>query len=238
MKKGMVSAAGLEPAASTVSTWRSNQAELSGQTRSHNKPQTQQLPYSSTANVPCQGSAVPFGPSPVGLSHSFQEDANKPESRQQTSGKPEQAALIPPFTITSPPRTKKTSQRIVRFGKHKEHIRVMPSKAYCDWEKEALTQAPLIKAALRKAGVETPITDAVSVAATFYRDANRGDVAGFLQALGDYLQKAGILADDVLIDSWDGSRLKKDGLNPRIEVCITALPGAQRPFVFTKGGSQ
>ena len=61
----------------------------------------------------------------------------------------------------------------------------------------------------------------VNVAATFYRDALRGDATGYYQALADLLQAAGIVANDVLCVSWDGSRLAKDAQRPRIEVVLT-----------------
>lgn len=39
----------------------------------------------------------------------------------------------------------------------------------------------------------------------------------------DWLQRAGVLANDRQIASWDGSRLDKDASRPRVEVAIEVL---------------
>jgi len=65
-----------------------------------------------------------------------------------------------------------------------------------------------------------PITDEVNCRALFYRDALRGDAVGYYQALADALEEAGIVKNDRLIVSWDGSRLLKDADIPRIEVTL------------------
>jgi hypothetical protein len=131
------------------------------------------------------------------------------------------------FFIHGAPRTKKTSQRIVRIGKH---AKILPSKAHEEWFAIAMSQGATIRRQLKAAGVLLPITGQVAVKATFYRDALRGDATGYYQALADALQMPhgkrgglGIVVDDKQIAHWDGSRLDKDKGNPRIEVEITAL---------------
>lgn len=147
------------------------------------------------------------------------------------------------FQITGAPRTKKTSNRIVRFGRNKEFIRILPSAAHEEWFSQAMTQAPMILTALRDDGFDLPLTGPVHVAATFYREALVGDLLGYEQALADWLQKpiqrshrgkwrlirggAGIIVDDAQIVSWDGSRLAKDSKCPRIEVAIIRLGAEQ-----------
>ena len=42
-------------------------------------------------------------------------------------------------------------------------------------------------------------------------------------ALADALEEAGIVENDRLIVSWDGSRLLKDAATPRIEVMLEAV---------------
>lgn len=74
-----------------------------------------------------------------------------------------------------------------------------------------------------------PLAVPVNCAAVFYRDANRGDLFGYLQGLGDFLQKWGIIEDDVLIRTSDGSRLDKDASRPRVEVVLTPLPQPGEP---------
>lgn len=123
------------------------------------------------------------------------------------------------FTIPGPPRTKKTSNRLVKFGnRHK----ILPSKAFEQWN--LATQYILVNARARglaPAGT-FPISHVMNCCAVIYRDALRGDAVGYYQALADALQEAGIVENDRLIVSWDGSRMLKDAKNPRIEVTLTA----------------
>lgn len=119
--------------------------------------------------------------------------------------------MILSFTITGPPRTKKTSNRIVRCGKfHK----VLPSLAFIEWNKSA--QLQLAKAKADYEGL--PITLDVNCNAWIYREALRGDAVGYYQAIADALQEAGIVKNDAQIISWNGSQLDKDAKRPRIEV--------------------
>lgn len=76
------------------------------------------------------------------------------------------------------------------------------------------------------------LTAPVLIEAVFYRDANRGDLMGFHQALGDVLQTGGVLANDELIKGWPmprdgGLPLRKDAKRPRIELVITAVQPQQ-----------
>ncbi len=119
------------------------------------------------------------------------------------------------FGISGAPRTKKTSNRIFRAGKR---LRIMPSAAHQAWFERAMLDAPKIRRRLESFDCKLPITTPVSVRAEFYRDANRGDATGYYQALADYLERAGIIANDKLIADWDGSRLFVDREFPHIEV--------------------
>jgi len=141
---------------------------------------------------------------------------------------------IPGFKVVGPPRTKKTHNRIIQIpikgarrcrccGKIPSVPRVLPSEQYELWEKSALAQAFGIRAGLERAGVALPIASLVNVRALIYREADVGDVAGYIQAVGDMLQAAGILKNDKQIESWDGSRRLKDATNPRVEIFITVL---------------
>lgn len=60
----------------------------------------------------------------------------------------------------------------------------------------------------------------VSVEAAIYRQRATGDVQGFQQALGDFLEGQGILQNDRLIEHWDGTRRLKDAAVPRVELII------------------
>ena len=121
------------------------------------------------------------------------------------------------LTIPGPPRTKKTGQRIVKVGKFSK---ILPSKAYLDWEKAALVALAPGIARLQNM---LPLDFDMSCAAEIYRDADRGDACNYYQAIADMLQKAGIIANDVLIRHWDGSRLLKDAARPRIVVTLEEI---------------
>lgn len=142
--------------------------------------------------------------------------------------------VLPGFTISGPPRTKKNSSRIVTIpfkggkrcpccGRVDGFPKLLPSKAYEEWEGFALEQCLRIKAKLRQRGIELPIAGLVSIEALIYREQLSGDTVGFYQAIGDMLQAAGILVDDQQIEDWDGSRRLKDAARPRVEIFITVV---------------
>jgi len=120
------------------------------------------------------------------------------------------------FTLAGAPRTKKNHNRLVwvRGG-----ARIIPSRAFMEWHEQAARQAWTIKAAINRV-VELPVRADVWVTACFYYKGNAGDLNGYQQALGDWLQDCGFIANDRQIVSWDGSRREKDNQNPRIEVMI------------------
>jgi Holliday junction resolvase RusA-like endonuclease len=121
------------------------------------------------------------------------------------------------LVVVGPPRTKKTGQRIVKVGKFSK---ILPSKAYLDWERSAILHLTPHLAKLRDT---LPLECAVNCSATFYRDADRGDACNYYQALADMLQKAGVIRNDVQIEQWDGSRLSKSDTYPRIEVLLEEI---------------
>ncbi len=136
------------------------------------------------------------------------------------------------LTIPGAPRTKKNHAQIVQaLGRPV----LVPSPQYKKWFRGAMSHVPVFHSAFNQVGVPIPITNQVSVKATFFRDANIGDAVGYYESLGDFLQAprykngkrtrngAGIIEDDRQIRDWDGSRLKKDAACPRIEVAITII---------------
>lgn len=125
--------------------------------------------------------------------------------------------------ISGPPRTKKTSNRLVMAG---GRPRVLPSAAWSTWTKSArITVDGLPVSWSGKLSIETGkgLLGAVPLncAALFYRDARRGDAVGFYQGLADLLEKRGIIPNDACLVSWDGSRLLLDRQNPRVELTLT-----------------
>jgi Holliday junction resolvase RusA-like endonuclease len=120
------------------------------------------------------------------------------------------------FTIEGAPRTKKNHGKRVKRGKR---VFSVSSDAHKLWEQKALWQLRQ----QRQLYVGWPLVEPVSVRAIVYREANVGDLVGYLQAIGDALEGAGILADDKWIASWDGSRLLKDAARPRVEIEIVTM---------------
>lgn len=119
------------------------------------------------------------------------------------------------FVIPGDPRTKKTHQRILRTRDGRPFV--APSQQWVAYEKDALS---LVNQFISQFSDYFPINYKVEIEALFYRKADVGDITNYEQGLGDLLQNAGILADDKLIDSWDGSRKLKDAAVPRVEVTI------------------
>lgn len=119
----------------------------------------------------------------------------------------------PHLVVYGPPRTKKTSNRIVRAGRRRY---VLPSEPHQRWFCSAL---PQLKTQWRRLPLAVPI----GVRAIFYRDRATGDLCNYMQALADALERAGVVRNDRLIGSWDGSRLRKDPKCPRVELTITEL---------------
>lgn len=119
------------------------------------------------------------------------------------------------LVIPGRPITKKNSQSII-INRRTNRPMVIPSKAYREYEEAALWH-------LKSYRGET-ITRPVNVCARYWMPNHRGkpDLLGLQQATADILEAAGIVEDDVLIVSWDGSRVMGiDRDNPRVEITIT-----------------
>ena len=115
------------------------------------------------------------------------------------------------IVIMGEPKTKKNSQRIVMCGRFPK---IMPSKAYCEYEKTAVWQL---------AGHRVGIDKRVNVQCRYYMKTKRKvDLVNLLEATDDILVKAGVLLDDNsnIIASHDGSRVLLDRLCPRVEIEI------------------
>lgn len=170
------------------------------------------------------------------------------------------------ITIVAKPTTKKTSNRTWDIGRRCPHCTrgertlVMPSEAYEDFEASV---APALQAAMAKRSADretcprctdgkrsgrtclgcggtgrraVPFRTPVLVEAVFFRERAVGDLAGFIQALGDVLEVGGVVANDRLIAGWPmprdgGLPLRKDADRPRIELYVTPVPEVQ-PDLF------
>jgi Holliday junction resolvase RusA-like endonuclease len=130
------------------------------------------------------------------------------------------------MVLLGAPRTKKNHGRRIwrrdrRTGRNRPYH--IPSAAHELWHDKAMWRAREAAALAGWAKATTP----VHVRALVYRHALVGDLNGYQQAIGDMLEHAGVLDDDKLIASWDGSRLLKDAGNPRVELEIEII-GAPR----------
>lgn len=128
------------------------------------------------------------------------------------------------LVVRGAPRTKKTSNQIWRAKKGRRII--VPSQAWLLWVATAsirwytADEAPQLWPRPAR-----PLLDwRVNVCATFFRDADRGDAVGYYQGLADLLERFGIVPNDRLFVSWDGSTLRVDRDEPRVEVTLTPVP--------------
>lgn len=126
------------------------------------------------------------------------------------------------LTVTGAPRTKKTSNRLVKVGRFRK---VLPSKAWEHWVKHARVQGTMDATDMTWHYTERmlPLAVPLHITAIFYRDARRGDLVGYMQGLADLLEKRGVIANDRQLVNWDGTRLDLDRDNPRTEVTLTEV---------------
>ena len=125
------------------------------------------------------------------------------------------------LVISGQPITKKNSQVIRCIN---GYPLVNQSKAYRAYEKMAL------KAMLVYPG-ET-IVGPVAVKVLYWlKDRRRPDLTNLLQATADILEKAGVIANDRNIVSWDGSRIMGVSRNPRAEITIRPVSQRQERWI-------
>ena len=112
------------------------------------------------------------------------------------------------------PITKKNSQRILRNRAGKPFI--APSAQYESYAADCVMQIPQDA----RLGIRQPC----QVRCVYYMPTRRAvDLTNLLEATDDILVAAGVLKDDncQIIASHDGSRVRYDKNNPRVEVYIT-----------------
>ena len=111
------------------------------------------------------------------------------------------------------PRTKKNSGRILRRG---SRYFIAPSEAFERYQRDCIRQTP--------GNLRQYITDMVNVRCVYYMPTHRRvDLLNLMAATLDILVKAGVLADDncKIAAAHDGSRVRYDKNNPRVEITIT-----------------
>lgn len=124
------------------------------------------------------------------------------------------------LVIWGAPRTKKTHNMLARAG---GRMIVLPSKAWTRWVKTARLEYTFPHPGFPCEITPRPFATPIAVRALFFRDANRGDLVGYMQGLADLLEQRQILTNDRLIESWDGTRLLLDRERPRVELHITPV---------------
>lgn len=118
------------------------------------------------------------------------------------------------FTILGKPATKKNSSRIIQC---KGRPMLIPSKAYLDYERDALWQIP----AEAKQEIDKPC----KVTTVFYMPDNRRvDASNLVSAIHDILVKGRVIADDSRsivshLEAW----CETDKENPRTEIEVRIL---------------
>jgi Holliday junction resolvase RusA-like endonuclease len=117
------------------------------------------------------------------------------------------------ITLLGKPITKKNSMRIISCG---GRPRLIQSKAYLAYEEDCLKQL---------CGGWIPVNVPIEASCKYYlKDKRKTDLTNLLAATHDILQKSGIITDDALIVSLDGSRIMGvDKGNPRVEIIIRAV---------------
>lgn len=101
------------------------------------------------------------------------------------------------FFVPGRPATKKTSQRLVRRGKFSK---ILPSERF---EKYELNCQELFESVWKNKG-EKPLACGVAVKLTITTDTwVLGDEVGYQQAIGDILEKYGVVFNDILIHWCD-----------------------------------
>jgi len=127
------------------------------------------------------------------------------------------------FVIEGAPRTKKNSLRRIRRGRRTFTV---PSAAHEAWAASAIPQLRAQRPKGMGGGLPVFMGD-VTLRALVYRErSGTADLLNYLAAVSDALEAAGVLADDKLVASVDGSRLLLDRARPRVEVELTVFePG-------------
>jgi Holliday junction resolvase RusA-like endonuclease len=136
------------------------------------------------------------------------------------------------ITIVGAPVTKKNSGQLVSTGakcracgNRTGRPFMLPSPQSKAWTASAVRQMHEQHPDASPAG---PIfTIPVNCRALFFRERATGDANNFYAAIADALEAAGVVANDRLIVSWDGSRMLKDAANPRIEILLTPVDDAE-----------
>jgi Holliday junction resolvase RusA-like endonuclease len=126
------------------------------------------------------------------------------------------------LTFFGQPITKKNSQQIIMAGKRPC---IIQSKAYRQYEKAAKEQ---LYAMDGYSTFSKPFCGPIEVKCLYYlATARNPDLTNLMAATHDILEHCGVIENDNLIQSVDGSRIMgKDAANPRVEIEIKEFDNA------------
>ena len=122
------------------------------------------------------------------------------------------------LTILGNPATKKNNMQIRRNRKTGKNF-IAQSDRYLNYKDTFLWQVPSVA----KININYPI----NLKCIYYRQTkHRVDLVNLLNATNDLLVEAGVLEDDNcnIVFSHDGSEVRYDKDNPRVEIEIEAIP--------------
>lgn len=122
------------------------------------------------------------------------------------------------YTVPGVVRVKKNSLRRIRRG---DRTLTVSSEAHQAWENTAVLH-------LQSQSHQQQPTKAwglLNLCAMIYLDREPGltNLDNLIASVMDALQKAKVVADDCLIRGFDGSRIRLDRKNPRVEIVLTQL---------------
>lgn len=129
-------------------------------------------------------------------------------------------SVLTQFTIYGQPHVKKNNQKTVWTGRYFKKI---DTPAYKEWHNEALKQLKLCKLPAQI------INEPVNMQCIFYmKTKGRVDLSALYEGIQDTLVEFGVLTDDYwgIVAGHDGSRVRFDKENPRMEIIITKMSGA------------
>lgn len=118
------------------------------------------------------------------------------------------------LVLPGAPRTKKNRGKIWKAG---NRTIIRPAEPWLQWRDSLLAEKH------ESRWPEPKLAVSLNCTAFFYRDRNAGDAVGYYQGLADVLEELGVVVNDRLIEQWDGSRLRIDRTNPRVELTLTPV---------------
>lgn len=124
--------------------------------------------------------------------------------------------ILQTYTLLGQPYVKKNNQKVANVGGR--WVKYNTPK-YRLWERQAHMQI------MAAGGPPTPIDTPVILLCNFFMQSrHRVDLSNLYEGVQDVLVKTGVLADDnhTIIVGHDGSRVRYDRQNPRVEIALIA----------------